>query len=127
MVKNLPASAGDAGDTVQPLGGNGPLAWEMATHSSIFACKIPWTAEPSVVHEVAKSQTPLSDQHFHSSFSAASLQPATQWLRAARTGISLHSPVIKAPASKFLWSLPFPRMSFIRSLLALIPAVGKIP
>ena len=102
------------------------LKKDIATHSSIFACKIPWTAEPSVVHEVAKSQTPLSD-HVHSSFSAASLQPATQWLRAARTGISLHSPVIKAPASKFLWSLPFPRMSFIRSLLALIPGVGKIP
>ena len=24
-----------------------PLEEEMATHSSIFACKIPWTEEPS--------------------------------------------------------------------------------
>ena len=113
MVKNLPASAGDAGDTVRPLGGNGPLAWEMATHSSILACKIPWTAEPSVVHVVAKSQTPLSDQHFHSSFSAASLQPATQWLRAAEQASVCTAPLSKplppssCGASHFLGSRSF--------------------
>ena len=44
-----------------------------------------------------------------------------------RTGISLHSPFIKAPASKFLWSLPFPRKSFICSLLTLILGVGRSP
>ena len=31
---------------VQSLGGEGPLEEEMATHSSIFAWKIPWTEEP---------------------------------------------------------------------------------
>jgi len=40
----------------------------MATHSSTFAWKIPWTEEP-VVHGVVKSQTRLSDFtltfHFH--------------------------------------------------------------
>ena len=31
---------------VQPLGGEGPLENEMATHSSILAWRIPWTEEP---------------------------------------------------------------------------------
>ena len=32
---------------VQSLGWEDPLEKEMATHSSILACKIPWTEEPS--------------------------------------------------------------------------------
>ena len=31
---------------VQSLGQEDPLEQEMATHSSILACKIPWTEEP---------------------------------------------------------------------------------
>ena len=40
-----------------------PLEKEMATHSSILACKIPWTEEPGrlTVRWVTKSQTWLSD------------------------------------------------------------------
>ena len=40
-----------------------PLEEEIATHSSILAWRIPWTGEPGglTVHEVAKSQTQLSD------------------------------------------------------------------
>ena len=34
---------------VQPLGGEGPLEEEMATHSSILAWKLPWTEEPGGV------------------------------------------------------------------------------
>ena len=42
----------------------------MATHSSIFAWKIPWTEEPgrATVHGVAKSQTQLSNFTFFLSF-----------------------------------------------------------
>ena len=57
MVKSLPA----VWETrVQSLGQEDPLEKEMATHSSILAWKIPgaWQA---TVHEVAKSQTQLSD------------------------------------------------------------------
>ena len=43
VVKNLPATAGD---TVLSLGWEDPWEQEMATHSSIFAWKIPWTEEP---------------------------------------------------------------------------------
>ena len=43
MVKNLPAHAGDV-DLIP--GSEDPLEEEMASHSSILACRIPWTEEP---------------------------------------------------------------------------------
>ena len=43
MVKNLPAMQETQ---VQSLVGEDPLEKEMATHSSIFAQRIPWTEEP---------------------------------------------------------------------------------
>ena len=51
-VKNLPATARDAGDRVRSQGQEYPLEKEMATHSSILAWRIPCTEEP-----IAKSQT----------------------------------------------------------------------
>ena len=45
VVKNLPASAEDAGYTGS-LGREDPLEKGMDTHSSILACIIPWTEEP---------------------------------------------------------------------------------
>ena len=46
---------------VQSLGWEDLLERGKATHSSILAWRIPWT-----VHGAAKSQTRLSDFHFHS-------------------------------------------------------------
>ena len=48
---------------VHPLGWEDPLKKEMATHSSILAWRIPWTAEPDdyTVHGVAESQTQQSN------------------------------------------------------------------
>ena len=46
MVKNLPAMEETK---VQSLDREDPLEKEMATHSSILAWRIPWTAEPSVL------------------------------------------------------------------------------
>ena len=43
VVKNLPANARDIEDRVQFLDQEDPL--EKATHSSILACRIPWTEE----------------------------------------------------------------------------------
>ena len=63
MVKNTSAML----ETwVRSLGWEDPLGEGMATHSSILAWRIPmdrgaWWA---TVHEVAKSQTRLSDLHF---------------------------------------------------------------
>ena len=45
MVRSWPASAGDAGNTGSILGREDPLEKEMATHSNILACEIPWTEE----------------------------------------------------------------------------------
>ena len=43
MIKNLPAMQKT---WVQSLGQEGPLEKEVATHSTIFAWRIPWTEEP---------------------------------------------------------------------------------
>ena len=44
---------------VQSPGWGDLLEAEMATHSSILACEIPWTEEPwrATIHEVAKIRT----------------------------------------------------------------------
>ena len=47
MVKNLPAMQETE---VQSLGQEDPLEKEMATQSSIFAWRIPWTEEPGEPH-----------------------------------------------------------------------------
>ena len=57
LVKNLPAMRQT---WVWSLGWEDPLEKEKATHSSILAWWIPWT-----VHGITKSQTQLSDFHFH--------------------------------------------------------------
>ena len=43
MVKNLPAVQKAQ---VRSLGRDDPLEKGMATHSSVLACRIPWTEEP---------------------------------------------------------------------------------
>ena len=45
MVKNLPANAEMLETQVQSLGQEDSLEKEMATHSSIYAWRIPWTEE----------------------------------------------------------------------------------
>ena len=45
VVKNLPANAGDV-TCVPSLGQEDPQEKGMAAHSSIIACRIPWTEEP---------------------------------------------------------------------------------
>ena len=37
---------------VQCLGWEDPLEWEMATHSSILAWKIPWAEEPGGLQSI---------------------------------------------------------------------------
>ena len=46
VVKNLPASAREKGNTGLISGSEEPLEEEMATRSSILAWEIPWTGEP---------------------------------------------------------------------------------
>ena len=46
LVKNLPAMQEMQETRVPALGQEDPLEEEMATHSSILACRVPWTGEP---------------------------------------------------------------------------------
>ena len=56
QVKNLPAMQETQETWVQFLCREDPLEKEMATHSSILACEIPWTEEPGGLHSMG-SQT----------------------------------------------------------------------
>ena len=57
VLKNLPASAGDAGEVGSPLSWEHRLEEELATCFSTLAWKTPWTQETGrIVHSVAKSQ-----------------------------------------------------------------------
>ena len=53
MVKNLPAMQEAQ---VQSLGREDPLEKEMATHSSIFAWRIPWTEEPGRLQSIGSQR-----------------------------------------------------------------------
>ena len=53
MVKYLPAMWETQ---VRSLGWENPLEKEMATHSSIFAWKIPWMEEPSRLQSVGSQR-----------------------------------------------------------------------
>ena len=46
QVKNPPVNAGDVGEPESILGSGRSLEEEMATHSSILACIIPWIKDP---------------------------------------------------------------------------------
>ena len=54
LVKNLPAKQETQ---VQSLGQEDPLEKEMATHSSILACRIPWTEEPSRLQSMGSQES----------------------------------------------------------------------
>jgi len=63
VVKNLPASSGDARDMRSTLGLEDTLEKEMVTHSTILAWRIPWTKEPGRLQSMRsqKNQTQLSN------------------------------------------------------------------
>ena len=46
MIKNLPASVGEAGNLGLIPGSGRSLEKEMTTHSGMLAWKIPWTEDP---------------------------------------------------------------------------------
>ena len=65
-VKNMPAMQ-ETQETqearVQPLGREDTLEEEMAIHSSIFACKIPWTEEPPELQSSHKESDVAAHKH----------------------------------------------------------------
>ena len=61
-VKNPPAMQKTQ---VLNLGWEDPLEKEMATHSSILACKIPWTEEPGGLQSMALQESDVTEQLNH--------------------------------------------------------------
>ena len=53
LVNSLPAMWETQ---VRSVGGEDPLEKEMATHSSILACRIPWTEEPGRLQSVGSQR-----------------------------------------------------------------------
>ena len=47
---------------VQSLGQEDPLEKEMATHSSILACEIPWTEEPAGLQSMGSQESDTTYQ-----------------------------------------------------------------
>ena len=62
MVKTLPAMQQI---WVWSLGHEGPLERETATHSSILACRIPWTEELAGYSPWGWKESDTTDSHFH--------------------------------------------------------------
>ena len=61
-VKSLPAMWETR---VQSLGWEEPLEKKMATHSSILACRIPWTEEPGGLQSMASQRVRHKESRFH--------------------------------------------------------------
>ena len=47
---------------VRSLGQEDPLEKEMATHSTILACKIPWTEEPAGLQSMESQELDTTEQ-----------------------------------------------------------------
>ena len=56
VVKNLPAMQELQETWVQTLGREDSLEEGMATHSSILACRIPWTEEPGRLQSIGSQR-----------------------------------------------------------------------
>ena len=56
VVKNLPASAGDARDNGSTPGSGRSPGGRMATHASILAWEIPWTEVPGGVQSMGSER-----------------------------------------------------------------------
>ena len=66
MEKNPLANAGHIRDMVRSLGWEDAMEKGAATHSSILAWRIPWTAEPGGLQSIgSKSQTQLKRLRAH--------------------------------------------------------------
>ena len=56
VVKNLPTNAGEVRNLCPVLGGEDPLEEDMATHSSIFAWRIPQIEEPGGLRSIGSQR-----------------------------------------------------------------------
>ena len=96
LMKHLPAKWETC---VWSLGREDSLEKEMATHSSILACRIPWTVEAGRLQSmVSKSQTQLRDSHTHN--------PVQGWGVSTKSIYFLALLILHARALRFLQCYP---------------------
>ena len=60
VVKNPPVSTGDIRDAGSILGSGDAMEEGTATHSSIFAWRIPWTEEPGGLQFIGSDMTEVA-------------------------------------------------------------------
>ena len=58
MVKNLLTMRETQ---IQSLGWEDPLEKEMATHSSLLACRIPWAEEPDLLQSTGSQESDVAE------------------------------------------------------------------
>ena len=59
VVKNLPANAG--GSILRDVGWKDLLEEEVTTHSSVLACRIPWTEEPGGLQSMGLQRVDMTE------------------------------------------------------------------
>ena len=64
MAKNPPANAGDIRDTSVSVDREGALEEGIAAHSSVLACRIPWTQEPGELRSMRSQRIRHDDGPF---------------------------------------------------------------
>ena len=67
-VENPPANVGDVRDMGSISGGGeDPLEEDMATHSNILDCRIPWTEEPGGLQSMGSQESDVTEatEHAH--------------------------------------------------------------
>ena len=104
MVKNLPAMQEMQAVQVWSLGQENPLEEGMATHSSIFAWRIPWTEEPGGLQSMESPRVRhdlVTEHSTHTSLADSGSQPL------------LHS-----PHGYFNWATPTWVLGFFCSELS---------
>ena len=92
VVKNLPANAGDTGES---LGREDSLEKAMATHSSILAWEIPWTEEPGGLYRSLWGHKTVGHN-----LSTKQLTYTTAWMHPKITVLSSRS---STKNSAFVW------------------------
>ena len=65
MVKNLPANAGAIRDMGLIIGSGRSPGEEMAAHSSILACRIPWTEQPGGLQSWGRNESDTTEVTEH--------------------------------------------------------------
>ena len=98
-VKRLPAMRETR---VRSLGQEDPLEKDMATHSSIFAWKIPWMEEPGGLQSMGVAESDTTEQlHFHFSSVIQSCPTLCDPMNCSMSGLPVHHQLPEITETRF--------------------------